>query len=118
VAYIACTCRGPDVNYYSVAYVELSKNDGSVKFLSYDEDSTGHYTAGLYGDSTETWEGVPAKELYAQFREERLVGASQAEILAMQPMHGDVDTYTGATVTPNNAVRMLQALFTYHNERY
>ncbi len=118
VAYIACTCRGADVNYYSVAYVELSKEDSSIKFLSYDEDSTGHYTAGMYGDSTETWEGVPAKELYAQFREERLVGATQAEVLAMEPMHGDVDAYTGATVTPNNAVRMLQKLFEYHNARY
>lgn len=118
VGYIACTCRGADVNYYSVAYVELSKEDGSVQFLSYDEDSTGHYTAGMYGDSTETWEGVPAKELYAQFREEQLVGASQAEIIAMEPMHGEVDAYTGATVTPNNAVRMLKGLFEYHNERY
>jgi hypothetical protein len=118
VAYIACTCRGADVNYYSVAYVELSKADGSIQFLSYDEDSTGHYTAGMYGDSTETWEGVPAKELYAQFREERLIGASQAEVLAMESMHGEVDAYTGATVTPNNAVRMLQKLFGYHNERY
>ena len=118
VAYIACTCRGPEVNYYSVAYVELNKDDGSVKFLSYDEDSTGHYTAGLYGDSTFTYEGVPAEELYAAFREERLVGASQAEINAIEPMHGEVDAYTGATVTPNNAVRMLQGLFTYHNDRY
>ena len=118
VAYIACNCRGPEVNYYSVAYVELNKDDGSVKFLSYDQDSSGHYTAGLYGDSTLTYEGVPAKELYAAFREERLIGASQADINAMEPMHGDVDAYTGATVTPNNAVRMLQGLFEYHNERY
>jgi Na+-translocating ferredoxin:NAD+ oxidoreductase RnfG subunit len=33
-------------------------------------------------------------------------------------MHGEVDAYTGATVTPNNAMRMLQGLFEYHNERY
>ena len=118
VAYIACTCRGPEVNYYSVAYVELDKNDGSVKFLSYDEDSTGHYTAGMYGDSTFTYEGVPAKELYEQFRKERLIGASQDEINAIEAMHGDVDAYTGATVTPNNAVSMLQGLFEYHNARY
>ena len=118
VAYIACTCRGPQVNYYSVAYVELSKQDGSVKYLSYDADSTGHYTAGMYGDSTKTYEGVPAKELFAAFREEVLVGASQEQINALEPMHGDADAYTGATVTPNNAVRMLQGLFKYHNERY
>ena len=118
VAYIACTCRGPQVNYYSVAYVELSKEDGSVTFISYDEDSTGHYIAGMYGDSTHTYEGVPAKELFATFRAEELLGATQEEVNAMEPMHGEVDTYTGATVTPNNAVRMLQGLFEYHNAKY
>ena len=118
VAYIACTCRGPDVNYYSVAYVELDKNDGSVQALSYDTDSTDHYTAGMYGDSTLTYQGVPAKELFVKFREEVLIGASQDEINAMEPMHGEVDAYTGATVTPNNAVRMLQGLFEYHNNKY
>lgn len=118
VAYIACTCRGPEVNYYSVAYVELDKADGSVSFLSYDTDSTDHYTAGMYGDSTFTYEGVPVQDLFATFRDESLVGAGQAEINAMEPMHGEVDGYTGATVTPNNAVRMLQGLFRYHNERY
>ena len=118
VAYVACTCRGPDVNYYSVAYVELNKSDGSVDFLSYDEDSTGHYTAGMYGDSVVTYDGVPAKELYVTFMEDRLIGATQDEINAIQPMHGEVDAFTGATVTPNNGARMLQGLFRYHNERY
>lgn len=118
VAYIACTCRGAEVNYYSVAYIELSKEDGSIAFISYDLDSSDHYTAGLYGDSTETWDGTPAKELFKQFREENLMGASQESINAMEPMHGDVDTYSGATVTPNNAVRMLKELFKYHNARY
>jgi len=118
VAYIACTCRGAEVNYYSVAYLELSKEDGSIAFISYDQDSAGHYTAGLYGDSVETWDGTPAKELYKQFREEKLMGASQESINAMEAMHGDVDTYSGATVTPNNAVRMLKELFKHHNTRY
>lgn len=118
VAYIACTCRGAEVNYYSVAYIELSKEDGSIAFISYDQDSSDHYTAGLYGDSTETWDGTPAKELFKKFREEKLMGASQESINAMEAMHGDVDTYSGATVTPNNAVRMLKELFKHHNEKY
>jgi hypothetical protein len=118
VAYIACTCRGPEVNYWSVAYVELNKSDGSVEFLSFEEDSTGHYVGGLYGDSFESWDGTPVRELFDGFMEEELVGATQEEINAMEPMHGEVDTYTGATVTPNNAVRMLQGLFEYHNRKY
>ncbi|MBI9099952.1 MAG: hypothetical protein JEY91_15835 [Spirochaetaceae bacterium] len=118
VAYIACTCRGAEVNYYSVAYIELSKEDGSIAYISYDQDSSGHYTAGMYGDSTETWDGTPAKELFKKFREEKLMGASQESINTMASMHGDVDTYSGATVTPNNAVRMLKELFKYHNKNY
>ncbi len=118
VAYLACTCRGAEVNYYSVAYIEISKENGSIVFISYDKDYSGHYTAGMYGDSTETWDGTPAKELFKVFREEVLTGATQESINGLEPMHGDVDTYSGATVTPNNAVRMLQSLFKYHNKKY
>ena len=118
VAYIACTCRGAEVNYYSVAYIELSKEDGSIVFISYDQDSSGHYTAGMYGDSTETWDGTPAKELFTKYINEVLTGASEETINGIEPMHGDVDTYSGATVTPNNAIRMLQNLFKYHNAKY
>ena len=118
VAYIACTCRGPEVNYYSVAYVELSKDDGSVQYLSYDLDSDDHYIAGMYGDSETSWDGTEVKELFAKFRKDHLDGKSQAYINGLKAMHGDVDVYTGATVTPNNAVRMLQGLFKYHNAKY
>jgi hypothetical protein len=118
VGYIACTCRGPQVNYWSVAYVELSKEDGSVTYISWDEDSTGHYTAGMYGDSYETWEGVPAHELLHTYVADHILNKPQEYVNELQPMHGDVDAYTGATVTPNNVMRMLQGLFTYHNERY
>ena len=118
VAYIACTCRSPEVNYWTVANVELNKADASIAHISYDEDSTGHYTAGMYGDSYESWDGTPVKELFDQFIEDNIRGASAEEIMAYEAMHGDVDAYTGATVTPNNAMRMLQGLIGYHNERY
>jgi hypothetical protein len=118
VAYIACTCRGPEVNYWTVAYVELNKEDGSVEFISYDEDSTGHYTAGMYGDSYESWDGTPVKKLFDTFIQDEIVGKTQEQINGYEAMHGKVDTYTGATVTPNNAMRMLQGLFDYHNRKY
>ena len=118
VAYIACTCRGPEVNYWSVAFVELNKRDGSVVNISYDLDDTGKYTAGLYGDSFVSWDETPVRELFDGFIEDEIVGKSQDEINAYEVMHGEVDAYTGATVTPNNAMRMLQGLFGYHNARY
>lgn len=118
IAYIACTCRSPDVNYYSVAYVELSKEDGSVTHISFEQDSEGHYVAGLYGDSDESWDGTPVRELFDGFIEERIMGATPEDIAAYVPMHGNVDGYTGATVTPNNAVAMLKGLLGYHTEHY
>ncbi len=118
VGYIMCTCRGPEVNYYSVAFVELDKNDGSIVSLSYDGDSSGHYTAGLYGDSEVAYDGTPVRAIFDPFVTDVLIGASQNVVNAMEPMHGTVDGFTGATVTPNNTVRMLQGLFEYHNKRY
>jgi hypothetical protein len=118
VAYIACTCRGAEVNYWSVAFVELNKEDGSVAKISWEKDSSKHYTAGLYGDSYVTYDGIEAWELLKGYVKDNIDGKGQDYINAIQPMHGEVDVYTGATVTPNNVVRMLQGLFTYHNERY
>lgn len=118
VAYLSCTCRSAEVNYWSVAYVELNKSDGSIAHISYDRDAEDHYHAGLYGDSEESWDGAPVEDLFGVYIEETIEGASQESINAIEPMHGDADAYTGATVTPNNAVRMLQGLFEYHNARY
>lgn len=118
VAYVACTCRGPEVNYWSVAFVKLDKNDGSVVDISYELDDTDHYVAGLYGDSETSWDGTPVRELFDGFIEDEILDKTQEEINSYEAMHGEVDAYTGATVTPNNAMRMLQGLFTYHNARY
>ena len=118
VAYIACTCRGPEVNYWTVAFVEIDKSDNSIATISYDEDSGGHYTAGMYGDSTVSWDGVPVAELFDTFIDEKILGKTEAEIDSYEAMHGAVDAYTGATVTPNNAMRMLQGLFEYHKQHY
>ncbi len=119
IAYIACTCRSPEVNYYTVAYVELDKNDGSVRNFTFDKDGEdGHYTPGVFGDSYVTNEGIPNKELIEKFLNDNIRSASQDSILSITPMHGEVDAYTGATVTPNNAVRMLHGLFDYHNSKY
>lgn len=119
VGYIACTCRGPEVNYWTVAFVEINKADNTIETISYDLDNTEHYVAGLYGDSDVSWDGTPVKDLfYEQFIPDYILGASEEEIDSYEAMHGNVDTYTGATVTPNNAMRMLQGLFEYHKANY
>ena len=58
VTFLSCTCRTADVNYWSTAFIELTKpssknpDDIVLKTLSFDTDDTGHYTAGFWGDSS------------------------------------------------------------------
>ncbi len=119
VAYIACTCRSPEVNFYTVAYVELDKNDGSVRSFTFGPDGDrGHYTPGVFGDSYIVDGTIQNRDLIEQYLNDNVRDYSQEDIYAITPMHGEVDAYTGATVTPNNAVRMLHGLFAYHNAKY
>ena len=91
---------------------------GSGQEEAHAEDSSGHYHPGAYGDSTESGDGTPVKQLFDRFLKEKVIGATPDKIYAMEPMHGEVDAYTGATVTPNNAVSMLKGLLGYHSKRY
>lgn len=57
VTYLSCTCRSAEVNYWQTAYVELTVPDSGqledvkLKRLSFDNDGTGHYLGGFWGDS-------------------------------------------------------------------
>ena len=96
VAYLACTCRGPEVNYWSVAYVEMSKEDGRVLNISWGEDNTGHYTAGMYGDSTVTNEGAPAWNLLQNWVNVELLNKPQEYVQGLEAIHGDFSDRTDA----------------------
>ena len=57
VAYLSCTCRASDVNYWQVIYIEVNKYTDDIKLISYgyDDPTSNHpYTAGLWGDSSPT----------------------------------------------------------------
>ncbi len=98
----------------------MNKNDGSVRTISFDGDGPeGHYTPGLFGDTPVVGANqIPNRELIEVFMDDNIREKTQDEINGIEPMHGEVDAYTGATVTPNNLSRMLQGLFKYHNEKY
>lgn len=55
VTYLSCTCRDANVNYWSTAYMELTTpllgQNVRLQDLSFDQDGTGVYTAGFWGDS-------------------------------------------------------------------
>lgn len=136
VTYLSCTCRSADVNYWMTAYVELTLpkskdiNDAEVRFLSFDRDSQDHYTAGFWGDSNPT----PAGATYEMFKEEYIpyfidknYGYIQTlsfveDIDAAEYASGEgregytLDTLSGSSVSTNNIIRMLNALFKYHAE--
>lgn len=134
ITYLSCTCRSADVNYWMTAYVELSLpksgdiNDAEVRFLSFDRDSQDHYTAGFWGDSNPT----PAGATYEQFKEEYIpyfIDKNYAYIKTLSVVEDidaaaysegegrggyTLDTLSGSSVSTNNIIRMLNALFEYH----
>jgi rhodanese-related sulfurtransferase len=123
VTFISCTCRSADVNLWSTAYVELSLpssgkiEDSEIRTLSFDLDSTEHYLGGFWGDSnppptaTEaTYESVKAEQIPVY------VGKTYAELAGAVTIDDipEIDAKTGATVSANNILRMVQALYAYH----
>ena len=134
VTFISCTCRSADVNVWSTAYVELTMPssgkiaDAAVRTLSFDLDSTGHYLGGFWGDSnppptapTATFDKVKAEMIpyYIGKTYSQIAGLSTiADITDYSEGEGrqnlSIDSWTGATVSANNILRMLQALYAYH----
>ena len=123
-----------------------SADDAVLRKLSFDKDGTEHYTAGYWGDSNPiysgdeivaTYEKTPinpddlSQGYYPSIREDYiplLVGKTKAQIDTYNVMddmktNGVMteemfDSFTGASVSTNNILRILHALFKYHGERY
>ena len=125
ITFIACTCRPADLNVWSTAYVELTLpssgkiDDAEVKFLSYDSDSTGHYLGGFWGDSNPS--PIAPKATFEKFKAEMFpyfIGKKYSELKGYNEVSDfkdfNVDAWTGATVSSNNNLRAIQALFAYH----
>ena len=134
ITYLSCTCRSADVNYWMTAYVELTLpesgklEDSEIRTLSFDYDAGEHYLAGYWGDSNPT----PAGATYEMFKEQYIphfIGKNYGyiktlntvdDITAADYSAGDgranltLDTFVGSSVSTNNIIRMLNALFEYH----
>ena len=134
VTFISCTCRSADVNVWSTAYVELTLpssgkiGDSAIRTLSFDADSTGHYLGGFWGDSNPPptapnanydlvkTEMIPyyIGKTYDQLKDKSTIDdfTDYAEGEGRAAM--TVDAVTGATVSSNNILRIVQALYAYH----
>ena len=132
VTYLSCTCRDPNINYWSTAYVELTTptkpENSKIRALTFDKDgANGHYTAGFWGDSDPIPNGTTFEDLKNDFIP-LLVGRYKKDIdkyntVVEMKQEGALsqelyDSFTGASVSTNNILRMLQALFNYHAETY
>ena len=136
IAYVACTCRAPEVNYWKVAYVELSKIDFSIKSISFDEDGTGHYTAGFWGDSSPIPSGneLTLEDFETQFipwlEDKTLSDLEGIEVFTNDEYAGGIqntkdieeedliDLFAGASVSTNNMIRVMKVLLAYHETNY
>jgi len=134
VTFISCTCRSADVNYWTTAYVDLTLpesgllDDAAIRTLSFGPDGTQRYQAGFWGDSNP----IPSGQTFEQIQEQYLpyyVGKTYAQLKGMSTINDidladyqagegreafTLDTWTGATVSTNNILRMLQAMFVFH----
>lgn len=138
VAFVACTCRAPKDNFWSVAYFDIDKNTGEVLYLSFDEDSSGHYNAGVWGDSDPIPEtGVTYEDDFKQDFIPWIVGQTLSDLTGINIFYDDtpsvyedyandkeigeddmIDAYAGSSVSTNNIIRVTKTLLEYHQEQY
>ncbi|PKK39798.1 hypothetical protein ABB02_00851 [Clostridiaceae bacterium JG1575] len=133
VNYVSCTCRPASSNLWQTLYVELTLpeskkiEDATIRFLSFDKESSGHYLGGSWGDSDPT----PAGATYEKIKKEYLsffpnkTGAYLKSLDTISDIKDDyqkgegrgayqLDAFTGSTVSTNNIIRILHAMFDYH----
>lgn len=137
VAFVSCTCRAPRVNYWSVAYFDISKDTGEILKLTFSNDGTGDYLAGVWGDS----DPIPGTgKTYQDFRDSFipwLIGQNLSDLEGInifydvappqysafentKPINEPdlIDAFSGSSVTTHSIIRVAKALLEYHEEKY
>jgi len=133
ITYLSCTCRNADVNYWQVAFVEINRYTNEIRTISFNDDSSDHYIAGMWGDSSPTPAGKTLEDFEAEFIP-WLIGKSLDDLdgisvftnaqyfevlntkaIAEQDL---IDGYAGSSVSTNNMIRVMKVLLEYHEEKY
>lgn len=137
VAYLACTCRSATVNYWNVAFVEITKGTNEIQLLSFGPDSDGHYNPGSWGDSSGAPEqnGVTREDFENDFIP-WLVGKNYEDLEGISVFTNSdylssgiknttnieetdlIDAFTGTSVSTNNMIRVMKELLKYHEANY
>lgn len=128
VSYLSCTCRAPSENYQHLLYVELNNNNNSPE-----EATIRNISYHFWGDSPVNPVNGLTYEMFEKEFLSYLKYKSKAEIDALTTLRDIkdadpvirngkvvdfVDGYTGATVSVDNTLSVLQALFDYHVKKY
>jgi hypothetical protein len=137
VAFVACTCRAPRDNFWSVAYIDISTETGEILYISFEEDSSGHYQAGVWGDSNP----IPETEkTYEDFKNDFLpwiVGKTADDLDGINIFYDEapaiyadyantktignqelIDSFSGSSVSTHSIIRVVKVLLDYHQEQY
>ncbi len=161
VAYLSCTCRNSNVNYWQVIYVEVNKYTDDVRVISfgYDDPSAEHpYLAGMWGDSSPTpdstiegggtkpgkttedfttmyipwllnktiedFEGISVftnkvgvGEVYEGLNTVTINDAFYTDPDTQEEIDL-IDSFSGASVSTNNIIRITKTILEYHEEHY
>jgi len=133
ITYLSCTSRNVDVNYWQVAYVEINKITNDIRFISFDEDSAGHYSPGSWGDSDPTPSGKTFEDFETDFIP-WLIGKDLSSLDGISvfknvdyhgiqnttniPEQDLIDSFAGSSVSTNNMIRVMKSLLEYHEEKY
>jgi hypothetical protein len=139
VAYLSCTCRSGDVNFWNIAFFEIGRAQNEIQTISFGIDGEdGHYNAGMWGDSSGAPEqnGVTFEQFEASFFP-WFIGKTSADLdgiivwdngeMYNNPAlanTGDdidqalIDEFAGSSVSTNNFLRIAKELLAYHEEKY
>ncbi len=133
ISYLSCTCRDADLNYWQMMYVELDKTTNEILVISFGSDG-GHYTSGMWGDSSPTPSGKTLEDFEDYFipwlvgkTKDDLEGISLFKIGDYHGIQNDVeitdagtliDDFAGSSVSTNNMIRAIKVLLDYHDEKY
>lgn len=134
--------------YIELSLPESGKvEDITLRNLSFDKDGTGHYLAGFWGDSSPIYDEATGSEIIATYEKMEttpgsgvyypsikedfiplLIGKTKTQIdsyntvdemndagALSDDMH---DAFTGASVSTNNILRILHAMFEYHGNTW
>ena len=129
VAFVACTCRPPKDNFWSIVYMDIDKATGELLYMSFDTDSSGHYDAGVWGDSNPIPEtGITLEDFESDFIP-WLVGKTYDDLDGINIFYDDtpdvyadyanskeinepemIDAYAGSSVSTNKLIRVTKTL--------